>query len=136
MSADIELIGFDPELHKGQRFSGWISRKMNRVVFIARMYHVQSVMEDVDFYDTDDDYVGERFGLRAGDVFVARDVYPLMYEAGWVRFYTEYTANGPVVLEGKRDEMRFATDFVRMSGHNKEQIKTKMYEGVGSTPSP
>lgn len=133
---DIEMIGFIPERHVGRGFSGWISRKMNRVVFIARMYHIQSVMDDVDLYDTDDDYIGETFGLRAGDVFAARDVYPLMYEAGWVRFYTEYTVNGPVVLEGKRGEMGFATDFVRMAGHAKDQIKTKMYEEVGLTPSP
>ena len=124
---EFELVGFDPERHKGHLFSGWLHGPTRRVVFVPRMMHFQAVMNDVDLYNMPEDYVGERFRFRPEQVrdLNPEGIYDLMFENDWVRFYTEHGPDGALVMEGSKRALASAKEFARLNGVAKDKLRLR-----------
>ena len=125
---DYDLFNFDPERHTGRNFSGWFHPGKRRAVFVPRMYHAQSVMQDGDYYHSTPETVGEKYGFARGllDGLDPEAVYDLMFENGWVRFYAEYDAEGKLVMEGRDAKtLRGAQAFARFAGFPADKLRLR-----------
>lgn len=65
---EYDLIGFNPDFHTGTGFAGWFNPAKKKAVFVKRMYHYTSVMNDGDFYDAKPTDKGERYGFMRSEV--------------------------------------------------------------------
>lgn len=131
MSYDFELVGFDQKRHQGTNFSGWLSSSKRRVVFVSRMYHAQSVMQDGDYYSSTPETVGETYGFARAVVspLNPEEVYDLMFSEGWVRFYQEHGQNGQLIMEGKDEQvLDVARDFAKSAGFSDAQLRLRKRE--------
>lgn len=130
VSDDFELVGFDPNWHKGTNFSGWLSASKRRVVFVSRMYHAQSVMNDGDYYNSTPETIGENYGFQRGRIssLMPEEIYDLMFSEGWVRFYSEHGVGGQLVMEGKDEALKAARSFAKAAGFSDDQLRLRKRE--------
>lgn len=136
---DYELINFSPERTVGTLFSGWFHAKTRRAVFVPRMMHFQSVMNDGDRYDATDEDVGENYRIPRGRIngLNPEEIYGLMFSEGWVRFYTEHGADATLVMEGHSEKvLQGAARFAAFAGHNKNAMRLRIKDSYGGRAEP